>query len=77
MVIPLKVGLMLIPLKVGFSPVVKYPDRIMIGPVNTVLLLADLQIYHGMAARLYQLVMGEGMGTGLWDASLSSCPARH
>ena len=32
----------------------------MIGPVNTVLLLADLQIYHGMAARLYQLVMGEG-----------------
>ena len=36
----------------------------MIGPVNTVLLLADLQIYHGMAARLYhwQLVMGEGDG---------------
>ena len=64
MVIPLKVGLMVIPLKVGFPPraVVKYPDRIMIGPVNTVLLLADLQIYHGMAARLYPLVMGEGDG---------------
>jgi len=67
---------MVIPLKVGFFPVVKYPDRIMIGPVNTVLLLADSQIYHGMAARLYQLVMGEGDGYRALGAALEAAKAK-